>query len=69
MTDFYAFGYCNKSTKITFIKLRLSCTPNSNIRIYFLGHCESFGTNYGVPNSCLDHGNLILEGIWLSNEP
>ena len=29
---------------------------------YYYGHCESFGSNYGVPNSCLDHGNLILEG-------
>ena len=30
---------------------------------YYYGHCESFGTDYGIPNSCLDHGNLILEGI------
>ena len=29
---------------------------------YYYGHCESFGTDYGVQNSCLDHGNLILEG-------
>ena len=34
---------------------------------YYYGHCESFGTDHGVPNSCLDHGNLILEGTWWSN--
>ena len=41
----------------TYHQLRCCVVPE-----FYHGHCEKFGTDHGVPNSCLDHGNLILEG-------